>query len=463
MAWVGLLACDLDSRKDHEISLPAGIEAHSGRPARPAGAIEGEETSLVEKYAPAGSRPPGSGAKIYNPKLLDPENANAVAPEKFRIVFETTKGKFIVAIDRSLSPLGADRLYNLVQLGYFEHAAFFRAIGGFMVQFGIHGAPAVSKVWRDAKIADEPVKASNTRGMLTYAMAGPNTRTTQLFINYGNNARLDGMGFAPLGEVVEGMEIVDSLYQGYGEGAPRGAGPSQGRMQAEGNRYLLESFPKLDYIVEAWVEGNVEHPADIARAEGKTHSPELLDLEQAKATAPETYAVRFETTQGDFEVEVERAWAPNGADRLYNLVQLGYFDDVAFFRVIPRFMAQFGIHGHKEVNDVWREARIPDDPVTQSNTRGMVSFATAGPNSRTTQLFINFKNNANLDGMGFAPLGKVDDEGMKVVDALFQGYGEGAPRGRGPNQGLMQMHGNAYLKDKFPKLDYIKRARIVVR
>jgi cyclophilin family peptidyl-prolyl cis-trans isomerase len=135
-------------------------------------------------------------------------------------------------------------------------------------------------------------------------------------------------------------------------------------------------------------------------------SPELLDPSKATEQAPATYEVKFSTTQGDFVATIDRKLAPNGADRLYNLVKLGYYDNVAFFRVIDNFMAQFGIHGSPAVNKVWREARIKDDPVKESNTRGMVTFATAGPNTRTSQLCINFKDNSNLDGMGFAPIAR---------------------------------------------------------
>lgn len=197
-------------------------------------------------------------------------------------------------------------------------------------------------------------------------------------------------------------------------------------------------------------------------AAAATEAPaELLDPSKATETAPDKYDVKFETTAGEFIINVDRSLAPKGADRFYNLVKLGYYDDVAFFRVIDGFMAQFGIHGSPQVNKVWREARIQDDPVKESNTRGMVSFATAGPNTRTVQLFINFKDNKNLDGMGFAPIGSVDDQGMEVVDSLYKGYGEGAPRGRGPSQGRMQAEGNSYLKADFPELDYIKKASIV--
>ena len=170
--------------------------------------------------------------------------------------------------------------------------------------------------------------------------------------------------------------------------------------------------------------------------------------------------MRFQTTKGDFVVSVTRAWAPHGADRFYNLVKIGFYDDVAFFRVIENFMVQFGIHGEPRVNMRWNEATIPDDSVTQSNLRGYVTFATAGPNTRTTQLFVNFKDNKGLDGQGFAPFARVS-EGMDVVDKLYAGYGEGAPAGRGPRQDLAQGQGNEYLRESFPKLDYIEKATLL--
>ena len=189
-------------------------------------------------------------------------------------------------------------------------------------------------------------------------------------------------------------------------------------------------------------------------------SASLLDPAAAKETAPATFKAKFNTTKGDFVLEIHRDWAPNGADRFYNLVKIGYYNDLAFFRVIKGFMVQFGINGVPQVNQVWRQARIPDDAAgVHSNARGMVTFATAGPNTRTTQLFINYGNNANLDGMGFAPIGQVV-EGMDVVDNIEGEYGEGAPGGRGPAQGQLQMEGNSYLKANFPRLDYIKKVSI---
>ncbi|HEX3623958.1 MAG TPA: peptidylprolyl isomerase [Verrucomicrobiae bacterium] len=182
------------------------------------------------------------------PAYADPSKLTATAPDSFKAVFNTTKGNFTVEVTRSLAPNGADRFYNLAKSGFFSDIAFFRVIPGFMCQFGIHGDPAVSAKWRDANIQDDPVKASNARGAITFATAGPNTRTTQLFINFGDNAGLDGQGFAPFGKVVDGMDVVDRIYSGYGEGAPGGNGPEQGRIQGEGNAYLKKDFPKLDYI-----------------------------------------------------------------------------------------------------------------------------------------------------------------------------------------------------------------------
>ena len=194
--------------------------------------------------------------------------------------------------------------------------------------------------------------------------------------------------------------------------------------------------------------------------EGVAHAQAPRPAAQAgDQRAPERYAVRFDTTKGPVIIDVTRAWAPLGADRFYTLVRDGYFTDVAFFRVVSGFMAQAGIHGDPEVNTRWRPRRIPDDPVVQSNTRGMVSYAMGGPGTRTTQFFINFVDNSRLDGMGFAPFGQVRD--MTAVDALHSGYGEGPPSGRGPNQGRIQTEGNAYLRAEFPQLDYIRSASIV--
>jgi peptidyl-prolyl cis-trans isomerase A (cyclophilin A) len=191
-------------------------------------------------------------------------------------------------------------------------------------------------------------------------------------------------------------------------------------------------------------------------------NPALTDPTRATETAPDVYRVKLETTSGDVVIEVTRKWAPNGADRFYNLVKVGYYDDTAFYRVIDGFMAQVGMHGDPQVQAAWANASIKDDPILKPNTRGMVTFAArTAPDSRTTQFFINYGDNTRLKVHGkFAPFGKVV-EGMDVVDSLYSGYGEGAPRGRGPSQGTIMREGNEYLKRDFPKLDYINRATIV--
>ena len=194
---------------------------------------------------------PGQTPKVSGTNFNDPGKLTEKAPETYKAQFETTKGKITIEVTRSLSPNGADRFYNLVRSGYFTDIAFFRVIPGFMCQFGIHGDPKVSAAWRGASISDEPVKSSNTRGAITFAKGGPNSRTTQLFINFGNNGNLDAMGFPSFGKVTEGMDVVDKINGEYGEGAPSGRGPNQQRIQMEGNAYLKKDFPNLDYIKSA--------------------------------------------------------------------------------------------------------------------------------------------------------------------------------------------------------------------
>ncbi len=215
-------------------------------------------------------------------------------------------------------------------------------------------------------------------------------------------------------------------------------------------------------LLSALSIGSMGFAADDAKpaAEKKTGLPAYAEPAKLTEKAPETFKAKFTTSKGAFTVEVTRAMSPNGADRFYNLVKSGYFTDVAFFRVIPGFMGQFGIHGDPKVSAAWRGARIQDDPVKGSNKRGFLSFAMAGPNTRTTQFFINLVDNTNLDGMGFSPFGKVV-EGQEIVDKINGEYGEGAPRGRGPNQGIIQEKGNEYLKKDYPNLDYIKSAALV--
>jgi peptidyl-prolyl cis-trans isomerase A (cyclophilin A) len=193
-------------------------------------------------------------ALAQKPSLKNAASLNEKAPATYKARFDTSAGVFVVEVTRDLAPLGADRFYNLVKNGFYDGTRFFRVIPGFMVQFGIHGDPAVSAVWRNARINDDPVKGTNSPMTITFATGGPNTRTTQVFINFGNNAGLDKQGFAPFGRVIEGQDVVKKIYAEYGEGAPRGKGPDQGRLQMEGNAYLAKDYPKMDYIKSATIE-----------------------------------------------------------------------------------------------------------------------------------------------------------------------------------------------------------------
>ncbi len=235
------------TREAKESSAPSKTTT----PAEPSETTQPKEMSKLEKPSP--TKPPAPKTALPNPALLNPAQANAKAPEQFKVKFETTKGDIVVEVNRAWAPRGADRFYNLVKIGYYNDVAFFRVIDGFMAQFGIHGDPKVNEKWESARIKDDPVKESNVPGAISFATAGPNTRTTQLFINYGENSQLNHSGFAPFAKVIEGMKVVAALYKGYGEGAPQGRGPSQQLTQAQGNSYLRAQFPKLDYIKRASV------------------------------------------------------------------------------------------------------------------------------------------------------------------------------------------------------------------
>lgn len=181
---------------------------------------------------------------------------------------------------------------------------------------------------------------------------------------------------------------------------------------------------------------------------------------QPRPPVPDVYRVKFETTQGDFVVEVTKAWAPRGADRFHQLVWIRYFDEGRFFRVLPGFIAQFGVHKDFKVHDVWRENFIPDDPRKQDNKRGTLAFAMSGPDTRATEIFINLADNPMLDDQGFVPFARIV-EGMDVPGKFYSGYGELGPEGKGPESGRIEVEANEYLVPRFPKLDYIKRATFV--
>ena len=209
-----------------------------------------------------------------------------------------------------------------------------------------------------------------------------------------------------------------------------------------------------------WGQPQTEETAGKPASQRAAARPSLLRPSSLNEQAPATFKAKFTTTKGDFVVEVKRSWSPLGADRFYNLVKNHFYDGAAFFRVLPGFVVQFGISANPDISRVWANAYVKDDRVTQSNLEGYLTFATAGPNTRTTQVFINLADNRNLDGMGFSAFGKVS-EGMDVVEKFYSGYGEGAPSGKGPEQSRITNEGKAYLDKSFPLLDSIKTAVIV--
>ncbi|MGA7624069.1 MAG: peptidylprolyl isomerase [Candidatus Acidiferrales bacterium] len=205
-----------------------------------------------------------------DPALMHPATLTAKAPDQYEVTFKTTAGDFVVQVTRAWAPLGADRFYNLARHGFFTDAAFFRVVPGFVIQFGLSANPAVSKVWDTAKIKDDAVTQSNKEGYLTFATAGPNTRTTQLFINLADNARLDSMGFSAFGQVTSGMDVVQKIYGGYGEQ------PDQALITSEGKAYLDKNFPKLDHIISATITSPAPaaHTAPAHKAAAKPANPQ---------------------------------------------------------------------------------------------------------------------------------------------------------------------------------------------
>jgi peptidyl-prolyl cis-trans isomerase A (cyclophilin A) len=243
LSAIAFAACNKSEPESSGATTTASTTPAVTTPAAPS-APKPPESAAAPAPAPT---PAGPLASTVHPDLLDPSKATAKAPEVFKAKFTTTKGDVVVEVHRAWAPNGADRFYNLVKMGFYDDTRLFRAVDGFMVQFGISGDPAVNTKWQPAKITDDPVKQSNKRGYVTFATSGPNSRTTQIFINYGDNSRLDAMSFAPFGQVTQGMDIVDQFYKAYGE-APSGAQPI---IQSQGNAFLDSKFPKLDSIKHA--------------------------------------------------------------------------------------------------------------------------------------------------------------------------------------------------------------------
>jgi peptidyl-prolyl cis-trans isomerase A (cyclophilin A) len=219
----------------------------------------------VEQQVP---RPP---EQVAEPTTPNEAGRDPQAPDRYQVQLDTTKGQVVIEVDRSLAPRGADRFYRLVNEGFYDGAKFFRVVEGFVVQFGMAADPQVNARWQEARIRDDPVRGSNTRGTVTFATSGPHSRTAQVFINLVDNQRLDEMGFAPFGRVVEGMEVVDRFYSGYGEA------PDQGQIAARGNAYLEQRFPELDAIKTARIVRENGEPVENAGASGASESPENAD------------------------------------------------------------------------------------------------------------------------------------------------------------------------------------------
>jgi len=235
---LGVLALTACAKNDE----PVSTSGSSG-----GGSTAGAATTAA---APVTPKPSGPLASTLHPDLLDPSKFTAKAPDVFQAAFTSTAGDFVIEVHRDWAPNGADRFYNLVKSGFFDDTRFFRVMGGFMVQFGINGDPAVASKWKNANLQDEPVKQSNKPGFVTFAKTGaPNSRSTQIFINYGENANLDGMSFSPFGQVIKGMDAVKAIYKGYGET------PDQGAIQSQGNAYLDAKFPRLDGVKHAEIVG----------------------------------------------------------------------------------------------------------------------------------------------------------------------------------------------------------------
>jgi peptidyl-prolyl cis-trans isomerase A (cyclophilin A) len=230
------------------------------------GGASSQGTTTKKKSATTTAAAP---VRQYDRALLHPALLRDKAPDEYKVKFTTTRGDFTVTVTRAWAPLGADRFYSLIKHHFYDNASFFRVLPGFVVQFGIGAYPPVSAAWKTAVIKDDPVTQSNQRGYLVFATAGANTRTTQVFINLVDNKRLDSMGFAPFGQVTDGMNVVEMMYDQYGEGAPQGSGPDQDQIEKQGKPYLDKGWPKLDSIKTTAIISPAPTPAPAAKPAAK--------------------------------------------------------------------------------------------------------------------------------------------------------------------------------------------------
>jgi len=345
-----------------------------------------------------------------------------------------------------------------VDSNFFTDLSLHRCVDNFLCQFGAK----MHSPWDRKAIPDDDLATSRRlglipfkRGYMSFAGNGPNSRSSHLFVTLGRDVGSLGTELweTPFGYVEEDsmQKVVSKWYTKYGDMAPWGKGPDPGKISSQGNAYLNKNFPNLDFWQSCKRRGSEPAAAEAAH-ESENDVPVVARINsETKPAAVEIsrYVLNLAPNLGAVIIEVDPSLAPLGAARLIDMLSTGYLDGARFFRVVPEFVAQFGLPADPKTAKKY--AQIKDDPIVGSNTKGTISFASAGPNTRSNQLFINLGNNARLDGMGFSPVGKVV-QGMDIVERIYAGYGEK------PNQGLITNDGLKYLNQKFPKLSYIDTA-----
>jgi len=356
---------------------------------------------------------------------------------------------FVLELNSTWAPLGTERLIELVEANFFNQARFFRVLPKFMAQFGMAADPKVHAMWSKRKLRDDPVIASNVRGTVSFAMSGPNTRTTQLFVNTVDNHRLDKEGFAPIGRIVRGMDTVGRINSRHKEL------PSQGKIYNRGNVYLKEAFPDLSYVVSA----RVLTPGS-SGGDGRT----LVECQVRHQEGGPLGKLASLQLSSRVVLDVREDWAPLGAGRFLDLVTSGALDRSAFYRAVPNFVAQFGVPREANLFTQWVGNSIPDDAHNEVPfLKGSLSFAASGSSARDCELFFSL---GQLSFLGKAPWERVVAfvvEGASLLDAIYTGYGDVSPvLGHGPEQAQVRSkNGYAYLDRKFPLLSSLESCSVV--
>jgi len=359
-------------------------------------------------------------------------------------------GTFVLELNSTWAPLGTERLIELVEANFYNQARFFRVLPKFMAQFGMAADPKVHVAWTKRKLRDDPVMASNVRGTVSFAMSGPNTRTTQLFVNTVDNHRLDKEGFAPIGRVVRGMDTVGRINSKHKEV------PNQGKIYNRGNAYLKEAFPDLSYVVSARV---------LAPSSGGGDGRTLVECQMRhQEVDPLNKPISRVRASSEVVLDVREDWAPHGAARFLDLVTSGALDRSTFYRAVPNFVAQFGVPRDAGMFTQWVGNSIPDDaPNDVPFLKGVLSFAASGPSARDCELFFSLEQ---LSFLGKAPWERVVAfvvEGATLLGAIHTGYGDMSPDfGNGPEQARVRSkNGYAYLDQEFPLLSSMDSCRVV--